>query len=759
MEQDTRTEKLEFTWGKKKGKGGKNKDVQFYESFTFDGEEYTLYDCVYLYKEDEPEPEIGKLIKIWETGEKTRKVKVLWFFRPCEISNFLGCEEVLENELFLASGDGVGLANLNPLEAIAGKCNVLCISKDKENPQPSDEELQMAEFVFRRTFDVGLQKITDKIEGAIAGIDVKFMFNRRDIQKPGGVLKVDLGKNEVCGNSIASNETVVLSNKNSFKENITLETNGNIVDSSTLEKGDLVKHKPSLVEKPAYGVGLNSNEKDKMNEKQEHVSNPKVLLSSEVKSDEGEVKCGKVHAQQVEVEEKVMFTKDNVDSDNRPTKKAKLDNGKGSEQILAKVERKKKCTNVCDSKAKNDTSIEVVNDKKNSSDLSCMNVTKVVSPNVPVEVDHGQSKKPKLESSIEVPNDKSKSSDLKHVNATKVLSSSTSALDDKSKLKRAKDSLGTNNALLKKMKLDDKAMTISEGNNGKLPKASQRKVKHVEDSRGANEESCKKIKLDEKAMAPCDGKLPKVPPTQSQSMAEKVDGQEVTRRPDVVTEALKWRGRRGTQDHAQPFTTEWKFMMERILVEMGENDGDNEHVLLIPTFHTVLEPWEDRIQAAHEQGTLVLLQNLDPAYTSAQVEDILWHGFKESCTAKMIQRTANSSPHYGQALVILKTREAAQKVVRELDKRCLLLSNGRPLVGSFGTPCSSEKKAPFFGHLTIEKLRHQNAREMKEAISTSHCSQPNTIEYDMAMEWCLQQERSDLLWRNLYKVLEIFIVI
>ncbi|XP_068345141.1 protein ANTI-SILENCING 1-like isoform X1 [Pyrus communis] len=704
MEQDTRTEKLEFTWGKKKGKGGKNKDVQFYESFTFDGEEYTLYDCVYLYKEDEPEPEIGKLIKIWETGEKAKKVKVLWFFRPCEISNFLGGEEVLENELFLASGDGVGLANLNPLEAIAGKCNVLCISKDKENPQPSDEELQMAEFVFRRTFDVGLQKITDKIEGAIAGIDVKFMFNRKDIQKPGGVLKVDLGKNEVCGNSIASNETVVLSNKNSFKENITLETNGNIVDSSTLENGDLVKHKPSLVEKPAYGVGLNSNEKDKMNEKQEHVSNPKVLLSSEVKSDEGEVKRGKVHAQEVEVEEKVTFTKDNVDSDNRPTKKAKLDDDKGSEQILAEVERKKKCTNVCDPKAKNDTSIEAVNDKKNSSDLNCMNVTKAVSPKVPVEVDHGQSKKPKLDTSIEVPNDKSKSSDLRRVNATKVLSSTTSALDDESKHKCVEDSLGTNNAFLKKMKPDDKAMTISKGNNGKLPKASQRKVKHVEDSRGANEESCKKIKLDEKSMALSDGKLPKVPPTQSQSMVENVDGQEVTRRPDV--DRRTW----------------------------------------FKGF-----PWEDRIQAAHEQGTLVLLQNLDPACTSALVEDILWHGFKESCTAKMIQRTANSSPHYGQALVILKTREAAQKVVRELDKGCLLLSNGRPLVGSFGTPCSSEKKAPFFGHLTIEKLRHQNAREMKEAISTSHCSQPNTIEYDMAMEWCLQQERSDLLWRNLYK--------
>ena len=28
-------------------------------------------------------------------------------------------------------------------------------------------------------------------------------------------------------------------------------------------------------------------------------------------------------------------------------------------------------------------------------------------------------------------------------------------------------------------------------------------------------------------------------------------------------------------------------------------------------------------------------------------QDIVWHGFKESCTARMIQRTAISSPHSG----------------------------------------------------------------------------------------------------------------
>lgn len=110
-----RGENIEFKWGKKRGVGGKKKEVQFYESFSFDGVEYTLYDSVYLYKESEPEPFIGKLIKIWQNPDKSKRVKILWFFRSCEIQNYLGAEEVPENELFLASGEGLGLANVNPL--------------------------------------------------------------------------------------------------------------------------------------------------------------------------------------------------------------------------------------------------------------------------------------------------------------------------------------------------------------------------------------------------------------------------------------------------------------------------------------------------------------------------------------------------------------------------------------------------------------------------------------------------------------------
>lgn len=56
-------------------------------------------------------------------------------------------------------------------EVLAGKCNVLCISNDSRNPQPSDEALKKADFVFCRTFDVGKQEVCSEICDKIAGVE------------------------------------------------------------------------------------------------------------------------------------------------------------------------------------------------------------------------------------------------------------------------------------------------------------------------------------------------------------------------------------------------------------------------------------------------------------------------------------------------------------------------------------------------------------------------------------------------------------
>lgn len=103
-----------FHWGEK-GEFLEDKYVQFYKSFTYYDEEYFLYDSVYLYETCQDIPFIGKILEIWEQQSHDRKVKILWFFRPNEIVNYLGDQVPSEREIFLASGNGFGLCNVNPL--------------------------------------------------------------------------------------------------------------------------------------------------------------------------------------------------------------------------------------------------------------------------------------------------------------------------------------------------------------------------------------------------------------------------------------------------------------------------------------------------------------------------------------------------------------------------------------------------------------------------------------------------------------------
>lgn len=103
-----------FKWLKKRDVGKNNKEVQFYESFIYYGVKYMLYDCVYMFKSLRV-PYVGKLINMWECPDKTRKVEVHWFLHPEEISKWMGETITLENELLFATGEGLGLANINPL--------------------------------------------------------------------------------------------------------------------------------------------------------------------------------------------------------------------------------------------------------------------------------------------------------------------------------------------------------------------------------------------------------------------------------------------------------------------------------------------------------------------------------------------------------------------------------------------------------------------------------------------------------------------
>ncbi|KAK6927414.1 hypothetical protein RJ641_006005 [Dillenia turbinata] len=576
----TEDKELDFKWGKKRGVGGKKKEVQFYESFTYDGVEYRLYDSVYVYQDGEEVPHIGKIIKIWENPDKSKKVKLLWYFHPIEILHWIEGVETLENELFLASGEGVGLANVNPLEAIAGKSNVICISSDSRNPQPSDGVLQMADYVFYRTFDVGKCAVVDKIDEKICGLEVKFIFNREECKTPIKLPKLDSEKQEDEGNAVASNETLNHSKKIPHKTTVTTDGKSEdpVEETVPAVKASLAEPKALPGEKSASVAHENSLKLAADNVKEE---NGLASVKKEPESDKKSFRSASDYTASLRSE-------NNANKNNGGTGKVLVNQAK----VGAKVKSPKVCADDGPHKRLKTESLVPSSVEKNMNDMSSLNLDE---------------------------NDK--------------IIKCISASEETTKSKLARNPLGMDKVSSQKLKPEEKMKKLSNGTVLKCSAGPSPECEHE---------------------------------TNDQLL-------EVTQRPDA--DRSKW-------------------------------------------------------------------------FTAL---DVIWHAFKESCTAKMIQSTAISSPHNGQALVIFKTSEAATMVLRQLDQGCLMLPDGRPLVGIIPSLANlREKRASFPGHLGIDKLKLQMQREMKHAVSTSHCSQPNTIEYEMALDWCLLQARSDRWWEKMY---------
>ncbi|XP_021751369.1 protein ANTI-SILENCING 1-like [Chenopodium quinoa] len=699
---------IDFAWGIKRGRGGQKKEVQFYDSFTYGGVEYFLYDSVYLFKEGEGKPYIGKLIKIWEhTTTNARKVKVLWFFYPWEISNYLNGENVLENELFLASGVGKGLANINPLEAIAGKCNVVCISKDERNRQPSAQELKMAHHVFYRTFDVQNHTVSDTLGETIAMTEVNLLLNKNDFQSL-DLCVVDSGNTAVCLEESlisykyilgadgtmerdASIGSLLLKDKQEAKSSLDKSKRHHVrnTDVDEPDNSDLVAGREKmLVNKDPKGVDEDENYDDKGLKGDGNADVPDGLglvvlpVTEAASASSGQKRSRAPDSKKNDVNEKGVvppvaaadnkkskLVKDNHQaivagakvksdhSDDKPFKKIKIIGTDLLSSANGGTSTPKSATVVSNKGSQSAVGVGIDSNKRGR----LIKESNVISIGLSKKLKSEDKSDDKLlDVSAKQSQDKEGSAAL-YISANKASQSFNGDAETDDKGKFSRKIAGTSNGLSKKLKSNS---MVGDKSNDNLRKAL---IKNPKD-----EEAYGCVK-------------------------------QVTQRPP---DRSKW------------FTA---------------------------------SPWEERMKDAHDQGRLVLLQNLDPTFTSSDVENIVWHGFGESCNAKVVQHNATSSRRFGQAFVIFKTRDLAEKIIKRLDKECLMLQNGRPLVGSRYGLCFPGKPSQFPGHLIVDKLRHQMQRETRDAVSTSHSAQPNTLEYEMALEWRLLQERSELSWKMLYK--------
>lgn len=640
--QGPETDNSEFRWGVKRGAGAKGKEIQFYDSFTYEGVEYSRYDCVYIHKDGEQDPYIGKIIKIWDDRkDKKKKMKVLWFFRPIEIRNWVDVESSTANkEIFLARGEGKGVFNINVLEVIIGKCKVLCTSKDARNPQPTEEDLNDADYFFYRSFDVGSYTVSEDF----GDMEDDFIYNKHGwVNKASPPVNVQLkGANKVLADRFMANGAPLLVERGKTGNVILKDELNNrdvenkaILSSLPVKEGVLTETpKGDGVLKFRKEDGVETSKGDDVSDAPRLEMEKDETLKQEVKKDETE------ELKIDEIEKPEMSSKAGIEEDG-VKKTAGLEVGTGG--------------------------------RKNSEVPSKMNSKEdVTKESIRPEVGTGERKIIRRDSFKE----------------------------EKKPIKRARYTVDSDEE-------EDRVTGIQRDG---LEDVAKRKIDSKKEVSGTEKKLVKKAKVEDNSVKSSEG-LTRTTPQLMDQNKQKISGREIVeikKKPEV--ESNRW----------------FKGL-----------------------------PWDERVRKGYEQKSVIRLQNFDPSYTSSEIEDIMWHIFGERCTAKVIPRTAFSNLKCGEALVIFKTKEGADMAVKKLDEAFLMLSDGRPLIATKAAAPVASGKPKFAGHISIEKhkLMHRShqAEDIRKAVSTSHCSQPNTIEYEMAMEWRLLQEKSECWWKELYK--------
>eukprot|EP00252_Welwitschia_mirabilis_P011915 TRINITY_DN2649_c0_g1_i1.p1 TRINITY_DN2649_c0_g1~~TRINITY_DN2649_c0_g1_i1.p1 ORF type:complete len:657 (+),score=169.45 TRINITY_DN2649_c0_g1_i1:430-2400(+) len=587
----------EFRWGRKRGTGQRGKNITFYESFYYGGTEISRYDCVTVYKEGEPEPYIAKVTKIWEDlgdSRRPKKVKLHWFFRPVEIRNFIDMSSTLPKELFLASGTGKGVYNINPLEVIIDKCIVLCTSRDEQNPQPSQEDLDNADYFYYRIFDVDHLCASQDFNN----LEDSVKFNKQSWvdQVRSSVKKVETAaSSERDAQSESLQEDAVEVHR---KEENIKEASKKIVKSDTSQREAKSQLKSDQFEK-RIDVNVRRGSGSfhvPSNEQQKDETRSKVTVGE----------CGK------------------------------------------------------DSVALDDATTELTKDEK----LKRMAIKENSKTSGHADGVNAQAKSSKRE--------------LPH--------------EEMRVRKKAKPNADTDN--------ENEMSTMTPG---KMDYTAKSKF----DISVRHEANAAKKRIPDGIAKPAE-KQPNIQQTDlntpTKSGRELI---EITRRPEM--ESSKW-------------------------------------------FKAL--PWDEQLRKGYEQKAVIQLHNFNPSYTSSEIEDIMWNVFNERCTAKILPQNAFSNPTSGTALVVFKTKDAAEIAWSKLNSACLMIQGERPLIATKAVPVTSGK-SKFAGHIGIEKhklqlVRAHQTEDMKKAVATSHCSQPNTIEYEMAMEWRLLQEKSERWWKELF---------
>ncbi|CAF1716216.1 protein ANTI-SILENCING 1 isoform X1 [Brassica napus] len=727
---EKKSDGLPFKWGKRRGPCVENEDVQYYESFTYGGCEYRLYDCVSVGDDgrlDSPRVFfVGKIIKMWEYTDQRqdpRRVELLWFFKPSELSVYLeGVGDVLANELFLASGSGVGLTNENLLEAISGKCRVLCISKDVRNPQPSEEELKSADFLFHRTYDVGTSKILDKIDDEIAGVDVKFIFNRTSSERKASALQ-----------KVA---TDIQGTVDSLKPNHP-STSGSVMQNAR-NASDLSGHKQLARKQSTLAEERSNKDSGRLDGELDSFSASGSRRNDcHVRKDQDDEVRKQLAKQKPRLADE-RCSKDSHCLDDMLQKKRRLD---GSPQKIRRNDGRKDTEPI-----------------RRDATVGKSRLAEEIRSNDFYGLDVMPLKKPRLDGSVAVSDGRRRESqNISHDVKKDVQGMRKDVMVEKSRLageRCSKDYYMPQ----KKLEVNGSAV-VSDGRSKMSQKLSHDGRKDPRDNVTRGEVYSKKPSFTDKNQ---DLRIPRCSEGKETRHVRFAEGTET--RHVRFSEGQETRHVRSSEGKETRPATE-KGLIKKSSPDCKISKHSEEKSLTNADYrrhYRVSEvtqkpnveginwfrklSWEEDLRDAEGKGTLVVLRNLDPSYTSSEVENIIYSALNVQCTARMIERTSATIPHIGEALVIFETMDAAKRVIRRLHEGCLLLPNGRVLVAtSAKVNPPAMPSLPFPGHINIQR------RGKRSTAVTSHCCQGNNIEFEMGMEWWLHLSTYKQIWRWIYE--------
>ncbi|KAG6557889.1 hypothetical protein Mapa_000066 [Marchantia paleacea] len=759
---DTTEDVYGVRWGRLKPV--KTEHYTYYESFHLDGVEYRVNDAVYLQARDGPPyiAQIGKLRQNIVNRKKTMLVR--WFFRPCELPDRLPDVDYSENnkEVFMAAGSQHTKSFLNPGCTIK-KCTVLCTANETWNRMPSAEEIAAADHVFDRAFDavkLRLDRLDPSKEACGDFLRSCYMKEKFKVERS------DRTGQEVKGNRELRKDVVGRGNNSGSQSNM-VNVGGPPNQFPGLERDHTSRRVSSqdptavsLTERKTFQrvEGRKRSSGEMLDDQR-----PRKATRGDLKFDEERSSKYSGHEFPTDSQKRrkldsfrgtVEARKAQVSVGNREIEKASL-NSHSRDILVFPRDRPCKVPNTDGNKfgERKHEGTETFTSLNNGGKQTRINEdggareAPILGRRVREEgprsftdtnrlADHHKSNR-RFEANLQSP-------PLRHHHSsTQRAGSSTQehrrsegavrecprderhgAYPDKAPfLKNVRDTtLGMRQGKDAQMHLKHQHLksTSMSSRSQYGPEAKGGRTYREDASRPPAKVEKSRVTAKDEA---------------SRKLKSRLYSEDLLERPERTS---------GRDFKVSEYHRSSEAVVSAPELERAFSTGDNCKLYV---------SWDEKniVEEAVSNGRALLLKNLDPYLNSVELEAILENVLDITCDVRILPPKCITCYKSAEAIVIVKKADIAEDVLTTLTENILAISEDeRPVLASKLTK-PTQSIGNFHGFFNLEKFgwKMNATAEQKNAVSTSHCAQSNTVEYEMGLLWRVIQDRDAVAWKTL----------